>query len=111
MPLSGVTSVPVGTVLDTKRGVASLSSRATGGKIQTARFKFGRFRIGQSARRGATTELKLTGPLSCGRAGRAAGQPLATAAGKRGRGLWGSGKGNSGAVGKGAGPSAALLGW
>ncbi len=91
-PIGGLVSIPVGSELDTTRGVVALSSRPTGGALQSAQFKFGRFRIAQTARKGAFTELKLTGALGCG-ASSAAGGPPATAAGKRGRTLWGSGKG------------------
>lgn len=87
--------VPVGSVLDTTRGTVRLTSAANRrGATQTANFRDGVFKTLQRKSAGAFTELKLTGPLKGCRArgGRAA-------ATRRGRRLWGSGKGRFRSVG------------
>ena len=117
VPIQTVTSIPVGSEVDTTNGTANLTSRATGSAVQSADFKFGRFRVTQSAKKSAYTELKLTGPLGCktkgkkrggrrsGAAASGSGGPVATVARRRGRSLWGSGHGKfrtSGRKGSGA---------
>lgn len=105
VPLGAAGSIPVGSEIDTTNGIVNLSSQATGGKPQSADFKFGRFIVRQSAKPGAFTELKISGPLLCGRKGRAAAGPVATTSGRRGRSVWGSGSGKfrtSGRKGSGA---------
>ena len=99
IPLGEARSVPVGTIVDTRNGVVELTTADKAGKLQTAQFKYGQFRIAQSAKKGAFTELVLVGPLAgCGRSsgrlarGGAGDRPAQSAAG-RGRRLWGSGKG------------------
>ncbi len=97
VPIATLTAIPVGSEIDTTKGTVSLSSRATGKAVQTAEFKFGRFRVTQSAGANAVTDLKLTGPLGCGskrrRARGADGGPVAFPAARGGRSLWGSGSG------------------
>ncbi|MBM3666518.1 MAG: hypothetical protein FJW90_03390 [Actinobacteria bacterium] len=101
VPIQTTTSIPVGSELDTSGGTVTLRSQATGDAVQSADFKFGRFRVTQAAKKGAFTELKLTGSLGCGKGkGRSA-----TASKRRGRRLWGSGSGKfrtSGRKGSGA---------
>jgi hypothetical protein len=81
--------VPYGSELDTRRGKVRIVAAARGGKTATAVFNAGRFVLAR--RRGAVTELRLSGPLAgCGRASASDG---ASAARRRGRRLWGSGKG------------------
>ncbi|HEX8123424.1 MAG TPA: calcium-binding protein [Solirubrobacteraceae bacterium] len=86
--------VPVGTVLDTRRGRLTLTAASdlTGG-TQAADFQGGRFRVGQVRSGRMTTSLSLTGGdfSVCGAAPRGA---VAFAARKRVvRKLWGSGHG------------------
>lgn len=115
VPIESVTAIPVGTEVDATKGVVNLTSQATGAATQSADFKFGRFKVTQSASRGAYTELKLTGSLGCGKKGKgkrkrgaarsASGNPVATTARRRGRSVWGSGSGRfrtSGRKGSGA---------
>jgi WD40 repeat protein len=102
VPLGRVRSIPVGAEVNTIRGTVSLTSRAAASDAQTAEFRDGRFIVSQSARAGAFTELKLSGPLNCkGKRGKkkkraavlGAGGPEAAVAARRGRRLWGSGRG------------------
>jgi CSLREA domain-containing protein len=86
--------IPVGWFVDTTRGVVRLTSAANArGATQTATFRDGIFRTRQKRSAGAFTELKLAGPLKGCRGGRA------TAAARRGRRLWGNGKGRFRSVG------------
>src|SRR5207253_466824 len=84
--LAAVSSVPVGSELDTTRGRVRLVS-AAGAKTQTADFYQGRAIVTQ-ARTGALTTLTLSEPLSCPKR-----KTSSAAAPKRVRRLWGSGKG------------------
>ena len=102
--------VPVGCLVDATNGVVKLTT-ATGGagaaqageKTQSANFWAGIFRIKQKARN-PVTELVLSDPLTCGRAGAS----VRAHASKRRRRLWGSGVGKFRTRGKGG--SAAVRG-
>lgn len=86
--------IPVGWFVDTTRGVVRLTSAANSrGATQTATFRDGIFRTRQKKSASAFTELKLAGPLKGCRRG------SATAAARRGRRLWGNGKGRFRSVG------------
>lgn len=70
VPLTAGTSLPVGTVIDTTKGVVSLTAAGTG-RTYKGRFSRGQFRISQKARalyKGKLhADLTLTGPpLGCG---------------------------------------------
>jgi hypothetical protein len=81
--------IPYGSELDTRRGKVRIVAAARAGKTATAVFNAGRFVLARRA--GAVTELRLSGPLAgCGRA--TAGTD-AVSARRRGRRLWGNGKG------------------
>ena len=97
VPFDPTAPVPVGTVLDARDGVLTLTAAADlRGGTQVADFTGGRFRVAQTQAATMTTELRLTGGSfkHCRRAkARAA---VAHAAGRRRRAvrkLWGSGKG------------------
>jgi len=62
VPVEEVRRIPVGSVVDTRNGTVELTSAAPG-PDQTARFKFGLFKVTQSKGR-AETVLKLQGPLA-----------------------------------------------
>jgi hypothetical protein len=87
VPLTDAASVPVGALLDTRRGSVQLKTELPGGKTQTGTFHGGLFEVRQPAGTGGMTELVLRGPMpTCGAGGvRAA----ATAAKRPPRGLWG----------------------
>lgn len=81
--------IPVGSIIDATRGKVTLTSVNRAGEIQTAVFYGGRFLVAQQEGSGLVV-LKLRSDLSaCG--GKATGS--ATASGKKGGKLWGSGKG------------------
>ncbi|HEX3239370.1 MAG TPA: right-handed parallel beta-helix repeat-containing protein [Solirubrobacterales bacterium] len=82
--------IPVGSVVDATRGKVTLTSVNKAGETQTAVFYGGKFLIAQKEGAGLVV-LKLRGGdfSSCGSASGSA----ATASGKSGRKLWGSGKG------------------
>ena len=86
--LLGTESVPNGSTVDTRRGRVGLTSAVdTKGKVRTSEFFAGVFRVRQRRRTNAVTDLILNGRLeNCGRASTAARR-------RKGRRLWGSGKG------------------
>jgi len=95
--LEGATSVPVGSVVDTKAGAVRLASAADlrGGQ-QQAVFYDGLFAVRQRRTRRPVTSLVLSGGElgSCRRGRSARRSTLATASRRRARrGLWGRGKG------------------
>jgi hypothetical protein len=64
VPLTEVRSIPVGSILDTRKGTVKLSSaRDRKGKVQTGRFSAGVFQVLQSrrTREKGLTELRLKG--------------------------------------------------
>jgi hypothetical protein len=70
--LKGVASIPVGSVLDTLKGKVKLTSATdASGKVQTAHFAGGVFKVLQTATDPLTT-LRLVGRLGAARPGRAA---------------------------------------
>ena len=82
--------IPVGSVVDATKGKVTLTSVNKAGETQTAIFFGGKFLVAQRDGSGLVT-LKLRGNLNCASARPSA---LATAsAGRKGRRLWGSGKG------------------
>ncbi len=84
-------TIPVGSLIDTRHGTVELTVAYKGeNKLETAKFKYGLFKVTQSTKKGAFTVLKLKGELE-----RCAKHKLATPRrGKGGRRLWGSGEGH-----------------
>jgi hypothetical protein len=94
VPIEEATSIPVGSIIDTRDGKVELTSAKSASKTQTAKFKDGRFKVTQSKKRGAFTVLKLNGPLlGCPGSRRASGDAGVLPRKKGGRKLWGSGNG------------------
>ena len=86
-------SIPVGSIVDTRRGAVSLTSAANAaGAAQTARFSHGVFQVRQTKAARPITELVLRGRLRCGRSAAGSGKVVASRSGSRRR-LWGSGHG------------------
>jgi hypothetical protein len=85
--LTDAASVPVGAILDTRRGSVHLTTKLPDGTTQAATFHGGMFEVRQPANAGGMTELVLRGPLpTCG----AGGARAAAATSKRPpRALWG----------------------
>ena len=80
-------SVPVGSIVDARKGTVVLSSAVSAGASQTGTFHGGIFQVRQPAGAGGMTELVLRGPLpSCGGGGTRA---AAVSAKRRPRALWG----------------------
>jgi hypothetical protein len=88
VPLVGVASVPVGAVLDTRKGTIKLETAMPGAHTQTGTFHGGVFAVRQSVTGGGMTELVLRGPKPTCRA--AGAQAAATSARRPPRTLWGS---------------------
>jgi hypothetical protein len=87
--------IPLGSTVDTKKGVIELTSvTKPGGTPQTARFFDGIFKVTQT---GTTTDLKLTEPLAACKKPKTAG---AAATKPKSRKLWGSGKGKFRTIGQ-----------
>jgi hypothetical protein len=86
--LSQLTSVPVGSIVDTRNGSVTLHTALPGGKEQRAIFHGGLFQVRQPKARDAAgvTELRLRGPIPSCASGKA--RAAATSKGKRRR-LWG----------------------
>jgi hypothetical protein len=87
VPLVDVASVPVGALVDTRRGSVQLRTQVAGGKTQTGTFHGGLFEVRQPKGTGGMTELVLRGALpTCGAGGARA---AATTAKRPPRRLWG----------------------
>jgi hypothetical protein len=91
-PLQEGQTIPVGSVVDTTAGKASLTSINPVGEEQTALFYSGRFLVAQHEGSGLVN-LRLRGGSFSACAGSSR-RRQASASGRGGRRLWGSGKGN-----------------
>jgi hypothetical protein len=85
--LTAAASVPVGSILDTRRGTVNLSSAQPGEHSQTGTFHGGLFEVRQPAGARGMTELVLRGPLPTCTAGGA--RAAAASAKHPPRVLWG----------------------
>ncbi|HEY2717587.1 MAG TPA: hypothetical protein VGI73_15340 [Solirubrobacterales bacterium] len=85
-------TIPVGSLVDATNGKVLLTSVNANGEAQSAYFFGGKFLVTQHEGSGLVV-LKLRGSLSCSAAARSS-SVFATASGKSGRQLWGSGHGN-----------------
>jgi hypothetical protein len=85
--LKDAASVPVGAILDTRRGSVDLTTELPDGTTQTGTFHGGVFEVRQPKGTGGMTELVLRGPLPTCPAGGA--RAAATVAKRPPRGLWG----------------------
>jgi len=68
VPLTSSDQIPVGSVVDTTNGTVTLATADTAGKVQTAAFHRGEFKLLQRASASGLTELQLTGgrsPKAC----------------------------------------------
>jgi Bacterial Ig-like domain len=95
-PLQEAEQLPVGCRIDARRGKVRITTDAGNGKTHSAVFHGGVFKVLQKAGRRPVTELRLVGALeNCprGRRSSAARGTRGFAAAKRGRRLWGDGKG------------------
>jgi hypothetical protein len=91
-PLGSGDDVPVGSLVDARRGTVALTSALPGGRTQTGRFSGGRFSVAQPARSGMT-ELTLRGPELESCRPSSPGTARAAARRKPVRRLWGEDKG------------------
>jgi hypothetical protein len=88
VPLAGVASVPVGAIVDTRKGTVDLEAALPDARTQTGTFHGGVFQVRQAAASGGMTELVLRGPApTCAHAGARA---AATSRRNGARKLWGS---------------------
>ncbi|MGH2924206.1 MAG: hypothetical protein ACRDKH_09290 [Solirubrobacterales bacterium] len=109
--MSGIQLIPVGTVIDTRKGtvelIAGVGVFANTDPDSLMEFFDGLFKIKQADVTDAPALAKLMGKLRCGGkkkkrgAAAAAAGPVAQAAGRRKRRLWGRGRGNYGTRGRG----------
>jgi len=92
--LAAGAAIPVGAVLDTRRGTVALTTALDGGRTQTATFHSGVFEVRQSKTAHGLTDIFLRGPaLRCGPT-RATARAAAVAKRKPPkRQLWGRDKG------------------
>jgi VCBS repeat protein len=87
--LTAGAQIPVGSSIDTRRGRVAITAAQGKGRIATADFFDGLFKLTQNKGSKPITTLKLIEKLSCGTAKRA----VAAAKKKKKRKLWGDGKG------------------
>jgi hypothetical protein len=86
--LNDAASIPVGSILDARKGTVALSSALPGDRTQTGTFHGGLFEVRQAAGARGMTELVLRGPKpTCTGAGTA--RAAAASARRPPRGLWG----------------------
>jgi hypothetical protein len=86
--LNDAASIPVGSILDARKGTVALSSALPGDHTQTGTFHGGLFEVRQAAGARGMTELVLRGPKpTCTGAGTA--RAAAASAKRPPRGLWG----------------------
>jgi hypothetical protein len=88
IPLSGEASIPVGAILDTRKGAVDLTTALPGGATQSATFHGGLVQILQPASAGGMTDLVLRGPKPSCKRGSA--RAAATASRRPPRKLWAS---------------------
>jgi hypothetical protein len=80
--LTGASQIPVGSVLDTRKGTVQLVSAADSkGNVKSGDFSAGLFKVAQAKKGDAVTQLALTEKLTCGKAKVAA--PVSAARKKR----------------------------
>ena len=94
--LTAAAHIPVGSVIDTRRGRIAITAAQGKGKTATADFYDGLFKLTQTKGSKPLTTLALTERLSCARKGSAS----ASAKKKKKRRLWGDGKGRFRTKGK-----------
>ena len=85
--LTDAASIPVGSILDARKGTVTLSSALPGDDTQTGTFHGGLFEVRQPAGARGMTELVLRGPLPTCTGGGA--RAAAASARRPPRGLWG----------------------
>jgi hypothetical protein len=91
VPVSDLTALPVGSLLDTRDGSITLRTALPGGKTQAAIFHGGLFEIRQPKNAGGLTELVLRGALTgCASAGARVAATSKKKKRKPPRRLWGS---------------------
>jgi hypothetical protein len=95
--LTADAQIPVGSVIDTRKGRIAITAAQAKGKTATADFFSGLFKLTQSKRGKRVTTLTLTEKLSCPKARKAS---AAAAKKKKTRRLWGQGKGAFRTAGK-----------
>ncbi len=89
--LTDLTSLPVGSILDTREGSITLNTALPGGKAQSAIFHGGLFEVRQPQGAGGLTELVLRGALTgCSSSGARAAAVSKKKKRKPPRRLWGS---------------------
>ena len=88
--LTALTSLPVGSILDTREGSITLNTALPGGKNQSAIFHGGLFEVRQPQAAGGLTELVLRGALTGCSSGAARGALVSRKRRKPPRRLWGS---------------------
>jgi hypothetical protein len=89
--LTDLTSLPVGSILDTREGAITLNTALPGGKTQSAIFHGGLFEVRQPQGAGGLTELVLRGALTgCSSGGARAAAVSKKKKRKPPRRLWGS---------------------
>jgi hypothetical protein len=88
--LDDAASIPVGSILDARKGTVALTSALPGDHTQTGTFHGGLFEVRQAAGARGMTELVLRGPKpTCAGSGAGTARAAAASAKRPPRGLWG----------------------
>ncbi len=87
--------IPIGTIIDARKGRVHIVSSDGKGGARHVDFFEGMFKLRQGKATRGYTDAKLVGPLACGK-----GRATAARKGRRGRHLWGKGKGHHSSTGK-----------
>ena len=87
--------IPIGTIIDARKGRVHIVSSDGKGGTRHVDFFEGMFKLRQGKATRGYTDAKLVGPLACGK-----GRATAARKGRRGRHLWGKGKGHHSSTGK-----------
>jgi hypothetical protein len=98
--LKGGMQIPVGAVVDARKGRVTLVSIGPDGKPQRATFYGGIFKVSQTRGAKPITDLALVEPLAKCPKGKAKGKASVAAKKKKSRKLWGDGKGSFRTTGK-----------
>ena len=92
VPLDQLKSLPLGSIIDARKGFVNITSENGSGGQETMKFWAGVFQVQQAAVGAAPLEAKLVEKFPCGGGGGGKKASIARAGGSRR--LWGQGKGN-----------------
>ena len=93
VPLTGDAQIPVGSTVDARTGRVRVTVGIEGGKTNTAEFFDGIFKLLQKKAKRPVAEMRLAGKLENCKTAKGSAEARQAARKRRGRRLWGKGKG------------------